>query len=241
MIPNEPQPNGDVEDGEPQPQIVVDDPEDFAKTRQLRSIFDARDAYVDARREANELQEEGEITHPEKHKRIFRHAQDFVMALEPLLRKHDAEILTDKTYRLDSAAWKNDIASAEDAIAYCRENNPEMLQKYQDKKKPADSFGTNTAATKLRNRMVWAASDTGVEFDGLQELISRTPRLKYLRADEKDIGTSAPPQWLSDEVFRDLQRFIDEIGLGFDMKETQQTKIDDDVLKELDQWRSQNI
>lgn len=233
-------PRSPDDDGQPQPQIVVDDPEDFAKTRQLRSIFDARDAYVDARRDANELQETGDIDFSAKNRRIFRHVQDFAMAVESLIRRHNADIWTEKTYRLSGWAKPRDVASLDTAVEHCQQHEPQLLAEYQEQRDGGYTAFDSTM-TRIQNRIIWKATDTGVEFDGVQELISRTPRLKYLRTDHKKIGTSAPPQRLSDAVFRDVQQFIDDIGLGFAMEETQQTKIDADVLEELDQWRSQNI
>jgi len=67
-------------------------------------------------------------------------------------------------------------------------------------------------------------------------MMKQTPRLAYLTTSD-DIKTSPPPQRLSDEVFRDVQSFVDDIGLGFNVSEEQQTKIDADLIKELNEWR----
>ena len=48
-------------------------------------------------------------------------------------------------------------------------------------------------------------------------------------------------QETSDTAFRDLQDFIREIGLGVQFDTTQQTKIDDDLLEEVDAWRRTNV
>jgi hypothetical protein len=234
MKPDDPRSHPD--DSQQQPQIVVDDPEDFAKTRQLRSIFDARDAYVDARREAEErLQAERSFGFPEKNLHIYRHMQDFAMAVEPLARQHETDIWTDKTYRIDSWAYKSDIVSLDAAEAYCKQNRPDLADDMEASSRHV------AGKTKSEYRAIWAASDTGVEFDGIEKLINSTPRLRYLQADYSGIGVSAPPQRLSDEAFRDLQKFIDDIGLGFDIQTEQQTKIDESLLEEVDEWRQKNL
>jgi hypothetical protein len=42
-------------------------------------------------------------------------------------------------------------------------------------------------------------------------------------------------------VFQSLTSAMGSVGLGVDTSEEQQTKIDEDLLKEVDQWRRQNV
>jgi len=115
-----PQPDAgaDESSGSDRRHIVVDDPEDFAKTRQLRAIFDARDDYIDARREANKAKEDGEIGFARRNSHVFRYLQDFAMTMEPLLKSHDKgrEIWTDREYGIDHGfVKKENVADEADA------------------------------------------------------------------------------------------------------------------------------
>jgi hypothetical protein len=104
MSPDSPRAREDDAQGDRQPKIVVDDPEDFAKTRQLRAIFDARDEYIDARRDANRQMEKRKIKFSDRNRRVFRHLQDLAMTMEPLLKSYDAgrEIWEKNTYSVGS-------------------------------------------------------------------------------------------------------------------------------------------
>lgn len=217
-------------------QIVVDDPQDFAKTRQLRSIFDARDQYTAARRDANRACEEREIDFGTRNARIWRHMQDFAMAVEPLFKQHDSgqQIYEKKEYSLDTWAKSSDVVDLKEAIKYCREKEPELYQKAKNSD-VRQRFG-NGISSKFEAKLRWAATPKGVNFRGIQSMMKQTPRLAYLTTSD-DIKTSPPPQRLSDEVFRDVQSFVDDIGLGFNVSEEQQTKIDADLIKELNEWR----
>ncbi len=84
-----PQPQSDAQNKnqnrQDQPTIVVDDPDQFSRTRQLRSIFDARQDFVDTRRESRNLLQGRKISLRQKNERLFRAIQDFVILLEPVL------------------------------------------------------------------------------------------------------------------------------------------------------------
>jgi hypothetical protein len=245
-----------------QPTIVVEDPEDFAQTRQLRSIFDARDDYVQARRDANRLCEEKEISFPQKNRRIFRYMQDFAMAMEPLLKAHEpgGEIWEERTYSLDRnftadrnstsyreavellvkcADGQSDRVDAETARSLLdqlqrdrpRSDVPYSKRNYPDRRK---------ASSELKQEIRIKATDWGWQTDGVGSLVKKTPRLWYKTTKTNKFKTTAPPQMISDAVFRDLQDFIRQIGLGVSFDEEQQTKIDDELLKEVDEWRQKN-
>lgn len=246
---------GSESDSNDQPTIVVDDPEDFAKTRQLRAIFDARDDYVQARRDANRLIEDKEIDFSTKNKRIFRHMQDFAMAMEPLLRSRDEglEIWDERTYTVEGTfVKKSELSSFEEAFRALKRTVAEtpvppaklkqLLEKYEEKRNRGTGLGTGTDTKEAKKEIrVWA-TDWGYEVDGLSSLVESTPELAYpVSFGKNQFQTTAPPQTLSDAAYRDLQDFIRQIGLGVQFDETQQTKIDDETLREVDQWRQENI
>ena len=249
-----PSPDAGGSDDEPA-QIVVDDPEDFAKTRQLRTIFDARDDYIDARREANRDHEDGELTFPQKNRRIFRHLQDLAMTMEPLLRSQDEgrEIWNDRTYGVDrQMVAESDLPSFREAYQALQEvvndstlptgDIDNLLERYKQRKENQTiSFGNNIQLDEIKRQIRQRATDWGWETEGLSSLGESTPTLTYpVEHGRKGFATTAPPQEVSDKAFRDLQDFIRTTGLGVKFDEEQQTKIDDDLLKEVDQWRQQN-
>ena len=254
--PDDLQARDDDEQDEPQPKIIVDDPEDFAKTRQLRAIFDARDDYIDARREANRAYEDGDIKMPRKNRHVFRYLQDLAMTMEPLLKSYDAgrEIWNENTYGVDSSfCAPDDLPDFENARAILRgavSNLPadgdgsrakQLLEKYNDIFD--GKYGGNRKERTTKADIRTHAAAWGWEVQGLGALIEKDHRLKYR---VKDPGrdffkTTSVPQRISDDAFRDLQDFIRQIGLGVQFDEEQQTKIDDGLLEEVDEWRRQNV
>ena len=316
----------------PQPQIVVDDPEDFAKTRQLRAIFDARDDYIQARREANEAHDRnGGLSFKDMNAHIFRHLQDFAMSAEPLLLGFDdgKQLWEDKEYRIDAAVCERAaLASVQDGLNLLHKMAEKVIDghvTHQNLRFLADSFDiklpqnernrvieiieqareqqtsstpqiraqslddisnidvnrlqkavtqsqeaqTQTAAAnasdvvraiqrvkkgddysgysynsmrmdQFEHTLRVQATDWGWQTTGIKSLVSHVPKLAYPNTSRKEFGKTAPPQSLSNDVFRDIQLFLDDIGLGISFDETQQTKIDDDLLDEVEDWRSMN-
>jgi hypothetical protein len=312
---------------EPERQIVVNDPEDFAKTRQLRTIFDALDDYRDAVREADERFDNGEIALGLRNKIIFEYMQDVGMAVEPIALSHEsgAKLWKEKTYSFNgTVVHKLGAAGTEDA----REPMKELVQKHvtghptkaelqkvidiigfdlrdKDLRKIEDHFAAKaeekaTVSTQEVQRLLNAdtkklsrismtrveseletvasrgpapspepedvvdtiyeaienagrgkrrtakfelrrfATDWGWETTGIKSLLDGLPSLMYADSSDKEFRRTAPPKEISDEVVRDIRIFIQEAGLGIDFNEEQQTKIDDELLEEVDEWRETN-
>lgn len=249
-----PDPGGSDDAESEQPKIVVDDPEDFAKTRQLRAIFDARDDYIDARRDANRLCEDGELPFTDRNRRLFRHLQDLAMTIEPLLKSYDAgrKIWEENTYSTDSsfvaadelysfeAAYEKIKFDVETKTTAEKTRGEELLEDY--KKEQNKGFVARRDLDKIKAKMRVMCTTWDWEVQGLGRLIEQTHRLKYCKnARGNEFGTTAPPQEVSDTAFRDIQDFIRQIGLGVQFDTEQQTKIDDDLLEEVDTWRQQNV
>lgn len=281
---------GSGDGGDRQPQIVVDDPEDFAKTRQLRAIFDARDDYIDARRKANRAKEDGEISYTAKNKRIFRHMQDLALSMSAMLKSHELgrEIWNEREYGIDhSFTAKSGLQSFEEGVKFCRGIVQDANVKQMEEIAKQTGFADDTAgmfdddvqrAAELLDRLPGEDADEshpafkrsslkyvgrstsdriredikeefrvfatswGWSVTGLKNLVDTTPILKFSRKKgSNDFHATVPPQRIPDAVFQDLQEFINELGLGVTFDETQQTKIDDDLLDEVDSWRQKNI
>ena len=277
-------------DSHRQPKIVVDDPEDFAKTRQLRAIFDARDDYIQARRAANRAQEDGELSLMQKSKRIFRHMQDFAITIEPLLKQYDAgrEIWTETEYSLNGkVTTAGEVKSFTEGIAYAEQiiQNADkikqsaeeteytddadslfgddldearrLLSKLPSENEDYDSShpafthttlghlkqnpGAEDVKGSIKEEFRDFATSWGWSVTGVKSLVERTPKVEFATTQTNTYKTTAPPQQISDAAVRDMQDFMREIGLGVQFDEEQQTKIDDDLLHEVDEWRQKNI
>lgn len=279
----------DRDGGDRQPQIVVDDPENFAKTRQLRAIFDAKDDYIQARRDADRAYEDDEISFADKHKRIFRHMQDFAMTMEPLLKRYESgrEIWEQNEYSVSRAfTTGGKVRSFKESVELCQQivQNADQIEQiaeqagytsdadgaFEDDVREAQRLlsklpneadnvdGTHPAFKKrrlggpkrnpgledvkenIKEEFRVFATPWGWSVTGLKSLVRSTPKLEYRTGQTNTFRRIVPPRKVSDKAFSDLGDFIAEMGLGVQFDETQQTKIDDDLLKEVDQWRQTN-
>lgn len=232
------------------PQIVVSDPEDFARTRQLRSVFDARDGYQEGKHEAKNNRD---LTWAEMNHQVWNLIQRFAFAIEPLAKQHDAadRFWTKKKYKVDNFAFRRDKATLEEGLEFLAKNHPRKFQAFKKKKneqgKRDEKTGLMTGTSKrqisnMETVFRWRATPTPAEFEGIRSMMDKKPMLICFKTGPvKKIKETAPPIKLSDKIYRDLNNFIDQIGLGFDVETTQQTKIDDDLLDEVETWRKNNI
>lgn len=323
-----PDAGSDNSDTGEQPQIVVDDPEDFAKTRQLRSIFDARDDYIQARRDANDANDSGKLSFPKMNSHIFRYVQDFAMAAEPLLLSYDGgkELWEEQQYGVESNfVGHSALASFDEGLELFQQMADEVIDEgvtpqrlqflsnsfnielsrseidrvidaVQKQNQPQSTSDVDIRIQTLddiremdANRLQEAikqsnqpqqqnpsikasqlvrvirrvktgsgrtfmggkkkrfeyklrlqATDWGWQTTGIRSLVSETPKLAYGISGRSEFETTAPIQAVSNDVFRDIQLFLDDIGLGITFDEEQQTKIDDELLEEVDEWRREN-
>lgn len=314
---------------EPDRQIVVNDPEDFAKTRQLRAIFDALDDYQEQKRAATKAKREGEISLGSKSRYIFEYMQDFAMAVEPLAKSDEKglKLWRKKTYSYDGMVI--DSASLPDIEAAKREILEPMIEKHvsglparSELQKATDIPGFSVpdeylnhieqhykahrerylnATTQEVQRLLSAdtddltrinparvqsgveqlaspeptpappvsdiadaiidavedqqghgptkeaefnlrkmAADWGWRTEGVGSMLGTVPKLMYPDTSKNEFRPTAPPKAVADEVVQDLRGLIQHLGLGIDFNEEQQTKIDDDLLEEVDEWREGN-
>jgi hypothetical protein len=236
------------ETDEQQPKIVVDDPADFAKTRQLRSIFDAVDDYIQARRDAKRAREDNEIDFETMHGRIFRYAQDLAMTMEPLLKSSEEgrSIWTQRTYQLSGAVRKSELLGFEKAYHRCQrlaeDGDADAADAVESWEKLEDS-GFSHRKDEVKNQVRTVATDWGWSVEGAESLVKRTPKLVYPQSTSRGVKFEyAPPaDVISDRLFRDLQDHLRQMGLGVSFDTEQQTKIDDDLLEEVDEWRQEKV
>jgi hypothetical protein len=211
-----------------QPTIVVDDPDQFSRTRQLRSIFDARQDFVDTRRESRNLLQGRKISLRQKNERLFRAIQDFVILLEPVLWNSEE----------GKAVLNEQIFESKNC---CRLT--ELPTKSELKEMEMVSVGTTSEKKTVRKSQQTVGKDkdlfTGVRWKGANSLINETGLLAYPQRDRVVLHTP-PREQILVRAFQALNSAMGSVGLGVDTSEEQQTKIDEDLLKEVDQWRKKN-
>lgn len=231
-------------DGE-QPTVVVEDPEDFARTRQLRAIFDARDHYRDVRRDPAEHKPRA-VNTPSDRAVVFQAVQTLIIEIEPLLKQHEdgKELWQNKTYESKSGAPLSNVPSYSDALEILREIDPQKLSQIADSEMPLGGPGNSDANEWQQNKVIAAATPYGsAKIDGLSEAATGVKWAFPVSSKmDKPHIVDTPTQRLSDEIYRDCCEFIQNIGLGVDIEEeTTVTKIDDDLVEEVEQWRQQNL
>jgi hypothetical protein len=229
-----PQPPSDAQNQnqnrQDRPQIVVDDPDQFSRTRQLRSIFDARQDFVDVRRESRNLLQRHEITPRQKNQRLFRALQDFVILVQPVLGNstEGKAVLDEQIFeaegccRLTQLPTKAELKEMEIPEQTMRVQKTHQVRKLQQK------------VGKEQNLF------TGVQWTGANSLINETGLLAIPQRNG-EVFVTPPRERLLVRVFQSLTSAMGSVGLGVDTSEEQQTKIDEDLLKEVDQWRRQNV
>ncbi len=229
-----PQPPADAQNQnqnrQDQATIVVDDPDQFSRTRQLRSIFDARQDFVDVRRESRNLLQRHEITPRQKNQRLFRALQDFVILVQPVLGNstEGKAVLDEQIFeaegccRLTQLPTKAELKEMEIPEQTMRVQKTHQVRKLQQK------------VGKEQNLF------TGVQWTGANLLINETGLLAIPQR-SGELFVTPPRERLLVRVFQALTSAMGSVGLGVDTSEEQQTKIDEDLLKEVDQWRRQNV
>jgi hypothetical protein len=212
--PNQPQ--------QPQPQqdIAVADPDNFARTRQLRSIFDARQNFIETRRNARALMQKEEIKKPKKNDRIYRALQDFIVLIQPVFLQDPAgrQLLEEEKIIVSGCCRPSELPELDAAVADGNERLARRAKLGQKK----DVF-----------------SGPGLCFNGAASIINSEKRVVYLTSTEP--MKCLPRERFSFRVFGRIQKIMSDVGLGVDTSEEQQTKITDDLLKEVDEWRRQNV
>jgi len=212
------------------PRIVVDDPEDFSRTRQLRSIFDARDSFVQIRQESRKLLQKNEIDQSQKNERLCRALQDFVILIQPIL-ENSAEgevVLHEQIFESPNCCRLNQLPTKAELKEMDIPGQTMSVRKMHQVRKLQQKHG------KEENLF------TGIRWVGVHDLIDTTDLLAVPRRCGKLLVTP-PRERLLVQAFQEITSVMGTVGLGVDAAEEKQTKIDNDLLKEVDEWRKQNV
>lgn len=228
-----------------QPTVVVEDPEDFARTRQLRAIFDARDHYRDVRRNPADYTTRSADS-PSKQGVVFQAVQTLIVEIEPLLKEHDdgKELWDNRTYEGSEAAPVSNVPTYSEAVEILQEIQPGKISEIVEADVPPAGPGGLDVDEWQQNKIISAATPWGsAKIEGLSEAAAGVTWAYPVNMKMEQSHTAdAPPKRVSDEIYRDCIEFIQSIGLGVDIEEeTTVTKIDDDLIKEVEQWRQQNL
>lgn len=207
-----PDPTTTDEPADDDAQIVVNDPEDLAKTRMLRSVFDALDEYRRTRRKTNRAVATDELGELDRRRLVFEAFQQILLSAEPLFSETDdgKEIWEEKEYSLHSSAI----------------NVP--------KRQP---HGVSSGGKRR-----FEQGDRAVT--GLRSFVAGHTFYTMVggsRKASKRVVTASPGPETCNQGYRDVTAYLSDIGLGIDLGEETQTKIDDDTLDELEEWRQKNV
>jgi len=210
--------------------IVVDDPDQFSRTRQLRSIFDARQDFVDVRRESRNLLQRHEITPCQKNQRLYRALQDFVILVQPVLGNstEGKAVLDERVFEAKNCCRLGQLPTKAELKEMDIPGQTMRVQKMHQVRKLQQTVGEEKDLF------------TGVQWTGANSLINETGLLAIPQR-SGELLVTPPRERLLVRVFQSLTSAMGSVGLGVDTSEEQQTKIDEDLLKEVDQWRRQNV
>jgi hypothetical protein len=227
-------------------QVVVDDPDAFARTRQLKAVFDARDQFLRVRKEVAWGVNNRSMTRSTAAKMVQTSLQELIMALEPLLL--DAgdyrELLEEREYMIHDAELLERVPSLTEAISVAQR---EVNNRFGDYRGLTDSQGNiqpehMTQSQQREIRMIAAEKMgrfSGVTLTGIRTFGARDIELA-VRAGSSWVK-QAPPVETSVEVFSDCQEAMSELGLGFEIaEEEQQSRVTDELLREVEGWRKQH-
>jgi len=220
------QPDRDGDDG---PRIVVEDPEDFARTRQLRSVFDARDDYVKTRKKTGDAFRAGSISIMDRWEEMQDELTSLIMQLEPLMMRTESgqHLLHDEKFSFPRMCWRYELPQVQDVkdMDAFDELPSSWGSEYKVKRFIYDEFGPE---------------DRALDFEGLLKFTEQVT-IAYPDQKHRKWITGTFSKQLQDEAYRRCLDYIQEIGLGLDTDQAeQQTKVDDDLLDEVEEWRASN-
>jgi len=227
--------------------IVVDDPDDFARTRQLKAVFDARDQFLQVRKEVAWQIGRKTMTRPTAATLVQTSLQELIMALEPLLLDaggYDA-LLEEKEFVIPDAERVERVPSLHEAMSVAQ---LEANRRFGDFRGLQDTSGNIQAeqlspAQRREIRLLGAQKMglvEGVTLNGIRTFGAQDIELA-IRSGNSWVR-QAPPVETSVEVFSECQSAMSELGLGFDIaEEEQQTRVTRDLLDEVKGWREKNV
>lgn len=236
-----------VDDESEQPDLVVEDPEGYARAQQLRAVFRARDQFLRVRRRVKHNTPSRQDVPLDGVSDIFTAVQEMVLAVEPLLvatGEHE-RLLSQEAFTIANAGREQQIPSFERsrsiASAHARRRFDNLLG-VQDDQGRVDPDALPLA--ERRALRMTAARKRGV-FDGVTIRGIRpfgTRDLKVAVPYRSHWRRQAPPVETSVEIFSRCQQAMSDLGLGFDIEEEEHaSKVDDDLLEEVADWRRENL
>lgn len=208
-------------------EIVVDDPEGYARTQQLQAVFRARDQFLRVRRRVLHQTPAHQNPGQDGVSDIFVAVQEMVLAVEPLLMatgEHD-DLLETEPFVIDGVELVQRIPGFEEARKVARREAQEM---FGDKLGIQDNSGRVdpeliSDADKRRIRMTAARKQglfSGVTIEGLRPFGTRDMKIAAPYSDFWRV--QAPPVETSVDVFSRCQQAMSGLGLGFDLTEDKQ-------------------
>lgn len=206
--------------------VVVEDPEDYARTQQLKAVFDARQQFITLHGDFSWQNGARGKQSRRGASVVFTALQEFIMAVTPLLSAagtHE-DLLENKEYHVPGTATVNQIPSFEQA---------QSVAQYEMKQRFGDYYGLQDNNGQIRGdrlnrqqrqeiRMIAAQNlglFSGVTLEGIRVFAEKELQLAVPRGN--GWVTQAPPIETSVNVFTDCQQALSELGLGFDLTENE--------------------
>lgn len=205
-------------------EVVVDDPEGYARTQQLQAVFRARDQFLRVRRRVQHQTPANQAVGQDGVSDIFTALQEMVLAVEPLLMatgEHDDLLETDP-FVIEGVELVDRIPGFEEAREVSMWEYREM---FGDKLALQDANGRVDPARvsdvdKRRIRMTAAVKQglfSGVTIEGLRPFGTRDLKIAKPYGDYWRV--QSPPVETSVDVFSRCQEAMSGLGLGFDLTE----------------------
>lgn len=221
--------NGESADGEIEPEptetAIVDD-ENYSHSRRQQSIEDSRERAIDVRTEARGQMVSGQLGEL-KARQYYRGAvESYLLEVIPVLQQDEIDL--EKDYLQEVKLGEITFEPPSELVTYAEENIIRL----------APGSQVPTART--------------VEVRGLEEVLSLPSPLSQTWSviveqsggPNREVARTVRELPLSvlDEIMQTTDEALNQLDIGMKVDEKeQQTKITDDLLREVDEWRQQNV
>jgi len=205
----------------PEEEMRIDDPEELSQRKRIKEILNRRKDVIDARIDAKNMWVSGELDQIEA-VRLYQNAiQGMILDLRPKIKSSDD---------VDGETLLEDKAIATVTVFPPMNEIPENQRDF--------AAGADQPDPKT------------VTIRGLEWFVHHDPVIRR----KFELTTWNPPQKTKvtgqsiigfdvlDKALEECIQFVDDSGIDADMEEQeQQTKIDRDLLEEVDEWQNQNV
>lgn len=205
----------------PEEEMRIDDPEELSQRKRIKEILNRRKDVIDARIDAKNMWVSGELDQIEA-VRLYQNAiQGMILDLRPKIKSSDD---------VDGETLLEDKAIATVTV------HPPVNKIPDNQRDFAAGADQPEAKTVTIQGLEWFVHHDPVIQRGF-EITTWNPPQKTEVIGQSIIGFD-----VLDKALEECIQFVDDSGIDADMEEEeQQTKIDRDLLEEVDEWQNQNV